>query len=83
MSEDTKLPELPEPDIFFVDRCGVESGYSTDLVRQIAKQAAEAEREACAICCDVEAARRVQANDSAGWESAHYCADAIRERGTK
>lgn len=48
MSEDTTLPELPEPAFFHGDRYCMESCYTADQMRAYAKQAAEAEREACA-----------------------------------
>lgn len=51
-------------------------------LERFAALVAAAEREACAISCEVNAARWI---DSGGkqWGAAHECADAIRARGTK
>lgn len=58
--------------------------YEWNVLRdeRFAALVAAAEREACAISCEVNAARWI---DSGGkqWGAAHECADAIRARGTK
>lgn len=58
------------------------SANSFAALERFAALVAAAEREACAISCEVNAARWI---DSGGkqWGAAHECADAIRARGTK
>ena len=46
----------------------------------VAAHAAEREREACAISCEVNAARWIDAGGKQ-WYAAHECAAAIRARG--
>ena len=54
-------------------------GSFKDLER-FAQLVASAEREACAISCEVNAARWIDARGKQ-WHAAHECATAIRARG--
>lgn len=52
-------------------------------LKAFAALVAEKEREACAISCEVNAARWVDERGSGKWYAAHECAAAIRARGQK
>lgn len=54
----------------------------SEVFERFAALVAAAEREACAISCEVNAARWVNSGGKQ-WYAAHECAHAIRARGTK
>lgn len=52
-------------------------------VERFATLVAAAERQACAIMCEVHAATVMRPGSGSPWSACHECADAIRARGEK
>jgi hypothetical protein len=49
-------------------------------IAAMVRKAVEAERNACAIACEVHAATVIEKNSGTPWSACHECAEAIRAR---
>lgn len=77
--DDLMLPPLPEPDYIDTGLSRRAPGYTANALREYAKKAVEAEREACAEKAKEIVQRRVRQNADA-YGTAEAVRQAIRAR---
>lgn len=66
---------------WIMELCPEIAEWQADLIAEQAQREVAAEREACAIACEVHAGRVINDGKQSAWAIAHECADAIRARG--
>lgn len=59
----------------------IDYGYSEEAIKKFADLVAAAERESCAIACEVHAAAVINDGKQPAWAIAHECAAAVRKLG--